>query len=102
MPWQKLLDAALAMGYTSHQARTCGLHVHVSLEAFGETETAQDAVIDHILYFFEKFWDELLKFSRRTPRQLEQWVARGTGSRSNRETFWGTPKRAVTKDGIPA
>lgn len=76
MPWQSLLDAARAMGYTSHQARTCGLHVHISRAAFGETETMQDAVIARILYFFEKFWDELLKFSRRTPRQLERWAAR--------------------------
>ena len=76
MPWSSLLSAARAMGYTSHQARTCGLHVHVSREAFGETEEKQDAVIARILYFFEKFWDELLKFSRRTPRQLERWAAR--------------------------
>lgn len=39
-------------------------------------EGKQDAVIARILYFFEKFWDELLKFSRRTPRQLERWAAR--------------------------
>ena len=76
MPWQSLLDASRAMGYTSHQARTCGLHVHISRAAFGETETKQDAAIARILYFFEKFWDELLKFSRRTPRQLERWAAR--------------------------
>ena len=24
----------------------------------------------------EKHWDELLKFSRRTPRQLQRWAAR--------------------------
>ena len=76
MPWSSLLSAARAMGYTSHQARTCGLHVHVSREAFGETDEKQDAVIARVLYFFEKFWDELLKFSRRTPRQLERWAAR--------------------------
>lgn len=29
-----------------------------------------------MLYFFEKHWEELLKFSRRTPRQLERWAAR--------------------------
>lgn len=29
-----------------------------------------------MLYFFEKFWDELLKFSRRTQSQLDQWAAR--------------------------
>ena len=32
--------------------------------------------MDGILYFFEKHWEELLKFSRRTNRQLERWAAR--------------------------
>ena len=76
MPWGNILSKATSTGYTSHLARTCGLHVHVSRNAFGETEAQQDAVIARILYFFEKHWDELLKFSRRTPRQLEQWAAR--------------------------
>lgn len=29
-----------------------------------------------LLYFFEKHWEELLKFSRRTAYQMEQWAAR--------------------------
>lgn len=33
-------------------------------------------VIARILYFFEKHWEELLKFSRRTPAQLDRWAAR--------------------------
>ena len=45
-------------------------------DAFGNTEEAQDAVIARILYFFEKNWEELLKFSRRTPRQLDRWATR--------------------------
>ena len=76
MPWAKILQEAIFLGYTSHQANTCGLHVHVNRNAFGETEEAQDAVIARILYFFEKNWEELLKFSRRTPRQLERWATR--------------------------
>lgn len=76
MPWKQILQEAIRLGYTSHQANTCGLHVHVNRNAFGETEEAQDAVIARILYFFEKNWEELLKFSRRTPRQLERWATR--------------------------
>ena len=64
------------MGYRSHQAGTCGLHVHVNRTAFGETTAQQDTCIARVLYFFEKHWEELLKFSRRTPRQLERWAAR--------------------------
>ena len=76
MPWARILQEAVSLGYTSHQAGTCGLHVHVNRNAFGDTEEARDAVIARILYFFEKNWEELLKFSRRTQRQLEHWAAR--------------------------
>ena len=76
MPWQEILHKAVSMGYQSHKAGTCGLHIHVSRDAFGETEAQQDACIARILYFVEKHWDELLKFSRRTQSQLDQWAAR--------------------------
>lgn len=76
MPWRAILDEAIAMGYQSHKSRTCGLHVHVSRSAFGPTEEEQDACIARVLYFFEKHWEELLKFSRRTELQLKRWAAR--------------------------
>ena len=76
MPWAELCRKAASLGYLSHRTTTCGLHVHVSRKAFGATEQAQDAAIARVLYFFEKHWEELLKFSRRTPRQLERWAAR--------------------------
>lgn len=76
MPWAAVLAEAARLGYCSHQTTTCGLHVHVSRNAFGETEEEQEEVIARILFFFEKNWNELLRFSRRTPRQLERWAAR--------------------------
>jgi len=76
MPWGEIMTCLKSMGYTSHQAGTCGLHAHISRAAFGETEAAQDAAIARILFFVEKHWEELLKFSRRTQRQLERWAAR--------------------------
>ena len=75
-PWPSVLDEARQLGYLSHRANTCGLHVHVSRKAFGETRGQQEPCIARILYFVEKNWEELLKFSRRTPRQLERWAAR--------------------------
>ena len=76
LPWCDILDEARQLGYLSHRANTCGLHVHVSRDAFGETRAEQEPCIARILYFVEKHWEELLKFSRRTPRQLERWAAR--------------------------
>lgn len=76
MPWQEILRKAISMGYGSHREGTCGLHVHVSRKAFGDTCEEQDTVIARILYFVEWHWEELLRFSRRTQRQLERWAAR--------------------------
>lgn len=76
MPWRSVLDCARNMGYLSHKASTCGLHIHVSRAALGKSHDEQDEVIARILYFFEKNWEELLKFSRRTPEQLNRWAAR--------------------------
>ena len=76
LPWCDILDEARHLGYLSHRANTCGLHVHVSRDAFGKTRSQQEPCIARILYFVEKHWEELLKFSRRTPRQLERWAAR--------------------------
>ena len=76
MPWAEVLDKAIGMGYLSHQTGTCGLHVHVSRKAFGDTLDAQDNAIARVLFFVERHWAELLRFSRRTQRQLEQWAAR--------------------------
>ena len=76
MPWNDLLTKARELGYISHKACTCGLHVHVNRTAFGVSESEQDECIARVLYFFEKHWEELLKFSRRTRSQLDQWAAR--------------------------
>ena len=76
MPWAEVLNEAKRMGYRSHQSGSCGLHVHLNRTAFGSTEMEQDEVIARILYFFEKHWEELLKFSRRTHKQLKQWANR--------------------------
>ena len=76
MPWEAVLRECREMGYLSHKASTCGLHIHVNRTSLGSTPAEQDACIARILYFFEKQWDELLKFSRRTEYQLSKWAAR--------------------------
>ena len=44
--------------------------------AFGCTYEQQEAAIARLLYFVEKFWAELLRFSRRTQSQMNRWAAR--------------------------
>jgi hypothetical protein len=76
MPWREILCRAKELGYRSHQANSCGLHIHVSRNSFGNTLEEQDECIARILYFFEKHWNELLRFSRRSISQIERWAAR--------------------------
>ena len=64
------------MGYRSHQTSTCGLHVHVNRNAFGDNQTEQEDVISRILFFVEKHWNELFTFSRRSSYNMSRWSAR--------------------------
>ena len=76
MPWKKVFDKALEMGYRSHKTSTCGLHVHVSRDALGSDHNAQEETIARIVYFVEAHWNELLKFSRRTEANIMRWASR--------------------------
>ena len=76
MPWREIVDRAKALHYTSHKAGTCGLHVHVNRSSLGRTCRQQDDTIARILFFVENHWNELLRFSRRTPAQMDRWAAR--------------------------
>ena len=76
MPWQQIVDKLKEMGYRSHQTTTAGLHIHVNRSSLGDTYDEQEETIARILYFVEKHWDELVKFSRRTLSQLERWANR--------------------------
>ena len=74
--WQEVMSKAIALGYRSHQTNTCGLHVHVNRSCLGETQEEQELVISHILFFVEKHWPELLKFSRRSEYSMNRWSSR--------------------------
>ncbi len=76
MPWGEILAEARSLGYKSHMAHTCGLHVHISRKAFGYWHDEQEAAIARLIFFVEKFWPEMLRFSRRTQEQLNHWAAR--------------------------
>lgn len=76
MPWAEVMEKAKQLGYRSHAPGTCGLHFHINRTAFGATEEEQEASIARLLFLFELFWNELLKFSRRTQASLQQWARR--------------------------
>lgn len=88
MNWRDIFDKAIEMGYRSHNTSTCGLHIHCSRSAFGSNYEEQEIAIGRVVYFVEKHWGELVKFSRRTMDNLNHWAARyATISSTTEETY---------------
>ena len=83
--WQEIMAKAISLGYRSHQTSTCGLHIHINRTSFGDTTDEQELVISHILFFVEKHWAELLKFSRRSEYSINRWAARYGYERTGRD-----------------
>lgn len=74
--WKKTFKNGLREGYRSHDSQTCGLHIHVNRTFFGNSESEQDQNIMKVLFMVEKFWNEMVRFSRRTESQLSRWASR--------------------------
>lgn len=85
MDWESVLQEAVHLHYRSHQTNTCGLHVHVNRNAFGSNQAEQEAVIERILFFVEKHWNELFQFSRRSEYNMNRWSARYGYEKSGKE-----------------
>ncbi|MGN0606325.1 MAG: amidoligase family protein [Oscillospiraceae bacterium] len=85
MDWEDILHESVRLDYLSHQTSTCGLHIHVNRSAFGDTEDEQEEIISKILYFVEKHWNELFKFSRRRKSSMNRWSARYGFEKTGRE-----------------
>ncbi|HIU58419.1 MAG TPA: amidoligase family protein [Candidatus Ornithomonoglobus merdipullorum] len=94
MPWRNVLNRAIHMGYRSHQTDTCGLHIHVSRLALGDKFEEQESVTARLVFFYEKFWSEMLRFSRRTEEQANRWSSRYGGVLSTCKNSLDTAKKA--------
>lgn len=78
--WKEVFSTAKKFGYKSHDAGTCGLHVHVSRaylaadENGATSEEREELNTAKIILFVEKHWDEMVRFSRRDKYQLDGWA----------------------------
>lgn len=62
-------------GYRSHNTNTCGLHVHVTREALGDTDIAIDLTLYNLTYLVNKYYDSfMLAFSRRDIGAMKRWA----------------------------
>ncbi len=95
MNWHDVLTKAVELSYTSHNAGSCGLHIHCSRKFFGDEYDEQEIAIGRIVYFIEKHWNELVRFSRRTNSSLNRWAAKYA---TISETILETYQKAKNKD----
>ncbi len=63
----QVFDELINNGFVSHNVNggNCGLHIHASREALGDTEAEQENTINNIILITENFKKELQQFSRR-------------------------------------
>jgi hypothetical protein len=95
----RMSDYLVEDGWRSHDAPNCGLHFHVSRTALGDNPDAAEA---RIMYLFEKFWNKIVKFSRRKDSELH-WCDRNFGGArctinecayiANNQKGWGHSSR---------
>lgn len=69
--YENMFQIAKVNGFRSHNTNTCGYHIHFNRTFF---EDKEDECIAKLLYLVEKFWDELVKFSRRNYDNLNRWA----------------------------
>jgi hypothetical protein len=74
--WEKVLKKANDLGYTSHDNKRCGLHIHINRTFWGRDEENREIGELKLLIFFERFWDEIVRFSRRTRSQIDRYCSR--------------------------
>lgn len=65
LAYEGLFKELTKRGYRSHDAATCGLHVHINRDYFGIKKLEQDLNISKLLYLFEKYWDKVELIARR-------------------------------------
>lgn len=84
--WKKMLDILSDATFISHNAGTCGLHIHVSKTWFGSSERQQNFHIGKIYKFFNAYWTDLCKASRRDTSSIYYCNKNSTDIKNREET----------------
>lgn len=69
--YKDLFKTLVKMGYRSHNTSTAGIHVHFSRSFYEDNEEDN---ISKLLYLSEKFYDQIVIFSRRDYNSLERYA----------------------------
>lgn len=76
-PWADIVSISRDYNFTSHDARTCGLHVHIGRKQFGKDWKEQNAAVARLILLTNAVWPEICHFSRRNGDM--HWASRNEG-----------------------
>lgn len=74
--WSGLCCIPPRYGYKSHDAHTCGLHIHVGRAQLGRNYAEQEDTTAKIILLMYRHWNALARFSRRSSSQLDRWASK--------------------------
>ena len=69
--YTELFETIKEHGFKSDSYSTCGLHIHFNRNYFNENP---DLYTVNLLYLTEKFWKDLVIFSRRNYEKIQRWA----------------------------
>ena len=65
LPFREMVKILRKYNYKSHDCGNCGFHIHASRKLFGDTEAERTENIAKMILFYERYWDDIVKVSRR-------------------------------------
>lgn len=69
--YQNAFKFLVSNNYRSHNTNSCGLHIHVNRSYFNDVNSYL-----FMLKVFDKFWDDLKIYSRRSEDELSRWASK--------------------------
>ena len=74
MRWAEISRICRKHHYTSHEAGTCGLHIHIGRKQMGDSYESREATAANLVLLVYHLWNQMVRFSRRTESQLDDWA----------------------------
>ena len=100
--WKEVISILKSQHYRSHKTSTCGLHVHVNRDFFGNTAEEIDLNVSKVILLTQRFWDNcIVPFSRRNLNRLNRWAKKPTRKfqkGSSGEMITKTHKDTMSRD----
>lgn len=74
--WAEISRTCRSHDYKSHDAETCGLHIHIGRKQMGSSVEERLRTAGNLVLLVDSVWNQLVTFTRRTDYQLSRWSER--------------------------